>query len=32
MQYVFYGIGIGLLVLIGFIVWWNEDYTDNDDD
>jgi hypothetical protein len=32
MQYVFWGIGIGLIALLCFIVWWNEDYTDKDPD
>jgi hypothetical protein len=32
MQYVFYGIGLGLLAVICFIVWWNEDYTDKGGD
>ncbi len=32
MQYVFYGIGIGLLALIGVITMWNENYDDKDGD
>jgi hypothetical protein len=30
MQYVFYGIGIGLFAIISLIVWLNENYTDKD--
>ena len=30
MQYVFYGIGIGLFAILALIVWLNENYTDKD--
>jgi hypothetical protein len=32
MQIVFYGIGLGLLAILCFIVWFNEDYHDDDRD
>lgn len=32
MQYVFYGIGIVLLLLVGFVVMRSENYHDNDRD
>lgn len=31
MQLIFAGIGIGIVVIIGYVVWFNENYQDDDD-
>lgn len=31
MQLIFWGIGIGILAIIGFVVHFNENYEDEDD-